>query len=80
MCVFIVGRKQTSDPRKVPKKQIGTVQASAYYTSRKNKKEGRMDAAVFDMVACDDIEFTLKGTSKMCKMWHATQGSGFCGV
>ena len=33
-CIFIAGRKQTSDPKKDLKKQIGAVQAKAYYISR----------------------------------------------
>ena len=37
--VFIAGRKQTSDPKKDPKRQIGTVHAKAYYTSRGNKEK-----------------------------------------
>ena len=78
-CVFIVGRKETSDPRKDLKQQIGTVQGKTYYTSRE-KRKGGMDAAVFDMVAWDDVKSTLKGPSKMFKMWYSKQGSGFCGV
>ena len=39
-CVFIAGRKQTLDPKKDLKRQIGTVQAKAYYTSR-GKEERR---------------------------------------
>ena len=37
-CIFIAGRKQTSDPKKDLKKQIGAVQEKAYYTSRERKK------------------------------------------
>ena len=39
-----------------------------------------MDAEVFDMIAWDNVEAALKGTSEMFKMWHVKQGSGFCGV
>ena len=38
VCVFIAGRKQTSDPKTDLKRQIGTVHAKAYYTSRGKKK------------------------------------------
>ena len=37
VCVFIAGRKQTSDPMKDLKRQIGTVHAKAYYSSREKK-------------------------------------------
>ena len=77
VCVSVEGKKQTSDPGKDLKQQIGTVQAKAYYTSMKKRKYG-MDAAVFDMVAWDDVKSTLKGTSKMFKMWHEKQRSGYC--
>ena len=78
-CVFIAGRKQTSDPKKDLKKQIEAVQAKAYYTSRESRKGG-MNAGTFDTIAWDDTEAALEGTSKMFKMWYAKQGSGFCGV
>ena len=39
-----------------------------------------MDAEVFDIVIWDDPESALKGTSKIFKMWHAKQESGYCGV
>ena len=39
-----------------------------------------MDAETFDTIAWNDVEAALKGTSKMFKMWHAKQGSGFCRV
>ena len=38
VCVFIAGRKQTFDPDKDLKQQIGTVQVNAYYTSRKKER------------------------------------------
>ena len=78
-CVFIASRKQTSDSKKDLKKQIGAVQAKAYYTSRESRKGG-MNAGTFDTIAWDDTEAALEGTSKMFKMWYAKQGSGFCGV
>ena len=37
-CVFIAGRKQTSDPKNDLKRQIGMVHAKAYYTSREKKE------------------------------------------
>ena len=61
-CIFITGRKHTSDPKKDLKKQIGAVQAKAYYTSRGSKKGG-MDAETFDTIAWDDTETALEGTS-----------------
>ena len=48
-CVFIAGMKQTLDPKKDLKRQIGTVQAKAYSTSRKGG--GGMDIEAFDMIA-----------------------------
>ena len=39
-----------------------------------------MDAEVFEMIAWNDREAALKGTSEMFKMWYAKQGSGFYGV
>ena len=36
-----------------------------------------MDTEVFDIISWNDVEAALKGTSKMFKMWHAKQGSGF---
>ena len=78
-CVFIAGRKQTSDPKKDLKRQIGTVQAKAYYTSRE-KRKGGMNAETFDTIAWDDSEAALEGTSKIFKMWYTKQGSRFCGV
>ena len=72
-CVFIAGRKQTSDPKKDLKKQIGAVQAKAYYASRESKKGG-MNARTFDTIAWDDTEAALEGTSTMFKMWYAKQG------
>ena len=39
-----------------------------------------MKVETFDMVAWDNVETTLKEASKMFKMWHINQGSGFCGV
>ena len=77
--MFIVGKKQTLDPKKHLKRQIGTIQAKAYYTGRE-KRKGGMDAEVFDMISWDDVESALKGTSKMFKMRHAKQESGFCGL
>ena len=38
VCVFIAGRNQTSDPKKDLKQQVGTVQAKAYYISRKKER------------------------------------------
>ena len=78
-CVFIAGRKQTSDPKKNLKKQIGVIQVKAYHTSRE-KRKGEMDAEVFHMISADYVEFALKRTSKMFKMWHGKQGTGVCGV
>ena len=42
--------------------------------------KGVMDAETFDMIAGNDVEAALKGTSKMFKIWYAKQGSDFCGV
>ena len=67
-CIFIAGMKQTSDPKKDLKRQIGTVQAKAYYISME-KRKGRMDAETVDTIALDDAEAALEGTSKMLKMW-----------
>ena len=39
-----------------------------------------MDVDIFDMIAWNDAETALKGTSKMFKMWYVTQGLGFCGM
>ena len=36
--VFIAERKQTSDPKKDLKQQIGTIQVEAYYTGREKEK------------------------------------------
>ena len=55
------------------------MQAWAYYTHQEKRKRG-VDAENFDIVACDNVETVLKRTSKMFKMWHAKQGSGFCSV
>jgi hypothetical protein len=38
-----------------------------------------MDAETFTIVAWDDVETVLKDRSKMFKMWHKNQGSGFYG-
>ena len=40
-CVFVAGRKYTSDPKKDLKRQIETVQENTYYTSR--IKKGKTD-------------------------------------
>ena len=78
-CVFIAGRKQTSDPKNGLKRQIGTVQAKACYTSRETRK-GRMDAETFETITWNDAEAALEGTRKMFKTWYAKHGSGFCGL
>ena len=39
-----------------------------------------MGADTFDIIAWDDTEAALEGTSKMFKMWYATEGSVFCGI
>ena len=54
VCVIISGRKQTLDPKKGLKRQIGTVQTKAYYISR-GKGKGGMDVKVFDMIAWNDV-------------------------
>ena len=41
------------------------------------KRKSGMDTEVFDIISWNDVEAALKGTSKMFKMWHAKQGSGF---
>ena len=74
---MIAGRKQTSDPGKDLRRQIGTVFAKQYYTTRERRKGG-MDEETFDLIAWDDVERGLRGTSKMFKVWHAKQGSGYC--
>ena len=79
VCMFKAERKQTSDPKKDHKRQSGTVQANAYYTSRGKRKDG-MNMEVVDMIAWDDTEAALKGMSTMSNVWHTKQGSGFCGV
>ena len=37
--VFTAGRKQTLGPKEDLKRHIGTVQAKAYYTSKKKKRK-----------------------------------------
>ena len=68
--MFIAGRKQTSDPKKDLKRQIGMIQANAYYTSRETRKGG-MVAETFDTIAWNNVEAALKGTCKMFKIWCA---------
>ena len=66
-CVFIAGKKQTSDLKKDPKKQMGAVQVNAYHTIRE-KRNGNMDVETFETITWDNTEAALKGTSKMFKM------------
>ena len=77
--VYIRGRKQTSDPRKDLKQQIGEQAAREFYTSRE-KSKGGMDEPTFSSIAWDDIDAAMRGTSKMYRLWYAKQGSGYCGV
>ena len=67
VCVFVAGKKQPSDPRNDLKRQIGMVQAKAYYTDR-GKRKGGMDAAVFDIVSWETVKSALKGTGNMFTM------------
>ena len=52
------------------------VHAKTYYTSRE-KRKGGMDAETFDMIAWNDVEAALKGTTTMFKMSYVKHGSGF---
>jgi len=77
--VYIGGKKQTSDPRKDLKKQIGEQAAKEFYTTRE-KSKGGMDKETFSSIAWEDIDAAMKGSSKMCRLWYAKQGCGYCGV
>ena len=72
--VYIRGRKQTSDPRKDLKQQIGEQAAKDFYTSRERSKGG-MDKPTFSSIAWDDIDAAMRGSSKMYRLWYAKQGS-----
>ena len=78
-CVYIGGKKQTSDPRKDLKKQIGKQTATEFYTTRE-KSKGSMDEETFSSIAWEDIDTAMKATSKMYKLWYAKQGCGYYGV
>ena len=62
--VYRRGRKQTSDPRKDLKQQIGEQNAKDFYTSRERSKGG-MDKPTFSSIAWDDIDAAMRGSSKM---------------
>ena len=58
---------------------VGREAAREYYASRP-AQNGGMRREVVDTVAWGDVAETLKERSKIFKMWHAKQGSGFCGL
>ena len=68
--MYIGGKKQTSDPRKDLKKQIGVQAAKDFYTTRE-KSKGGMDKETFSSIAWEDIDAAMKSTSKMYKLWYA---------
>ena len=77
--VFVGEEKQTSDPKEAIKQMVGRDAAREYYASRPTQK-GDMKKEVFDTMAWDDVEETLKERSKMFKMRYAKQGWGYCGM
>ena len=50
------------------------------YCVGRQAQKGGLRHKVFDAVVWNDVTATLDEQSKMLKMWHKKQVSGFCGM